>query len=248
MTGQGPTMIAAPGMERQHGWRPPAMPGQPPPQEPKMNTMRIATPLGYSSRPPRRVWPVVLIGALVVGLVAGVVSVTQCGHGGDDVVAGGGGSASASGSGTASAGTASAGSAAIAPAHVPPPVIDVIDAGAIAPPAIDASVAAAPVDASPAARPAMVRLSIDSIPPGATVAGPTGETLGVTPLKTEWPVSDLAVTFELRLGGYKKKQRQTVINSNTALHVELERLPVVHHPPATPRPPSDDGDNGLMRP
>jgi hypothetical protein len=59
------------------------------------------------------------------------------------------------------------------------------------------------------------------------------------------------VTFELRLGGYKKKQRQTVINSNTALHVELERLPVVHHPSSSPVAPTRPGDqdvNGLMRP
>jgi hypothetical protein len=84
------------------------------------------------------------------------------------------------------------------------------------------------------------------MPSGATVLGPSGEALGKTPLKIEWPVSDLAVTFELRLGGYRKKLRQTVVNSNTALHVELERIPLVHHPLGTQR--STDGDNGLMRP
>src|SRR5262249_53623761 len=33
------------------------MPALAPPHEPNMNTMRIATPVGYSSRPPRKVWP-----------------------------------------------------------------------------------------------------------------------------------------------------------------------------------------------
>ena len=73
----------------------------------------------------------------------------------------------------------------------------------------------------------IAHLSIDSVPPGAVVAGPDGEVLGKTPLKLDWPISDLPVTFELRLAGYKKKQKQTVINGNTALHIELERaLPV----------------------
>jgi serine/threonine-protein kinase len=57
-----------------------AMPALAPPQEPKMNTMRIATPLGYSSRPPRRVWPVVLGLATLLGVGGGVVSVTCFGH------------------------------------------------------------------------------------------------------------------------------------------------------------------------
>ena len=37
------------------------LPGLAPPTQPKMNTMRIATPLGYSSRPPRKMWPIVLV-------------------------------------------------------------------------------------------------------------------------------------------------------------------------------------------
>jgi len=106
--------------------------------------------------------------------------------------------------------------------------------------------AAPPVDAE--ARTA--KLSIDSVPSGATVYGPTGEALGRTPLKLDWPLGEQAVAFELRLGGYYKKQRETVVNSNTALHFELERLPVVHRPPPPSSKPnnSDSPENGLMRP
>jgi len=94
-------------------------------------------------------------------------------------------------------------------------------------------------------------LSIDSIPPGATVTSSDGESLGKTPLKVEWPVSDLPVTFELRLGGYKKKQQQTVVNGNTALHIELERLAAIRHPGAGAGSGSDrtgSAGNGLMSP
>jgi hypothetical protein len=97
------------------------------------------------------------------------------------------------------------------------------------------------------------RLSIDSAPTGASVTGPDGEPLGKTPLKIEWPVSDLPVTFELRLGGYKRKLKQTVVNGNTALRVELERAPVVRR--VAPAPSGSAGPqrtgsaaDGLMRP
>jgi len=76
-------------------------------------------------------------------------------------------------------------------------------------------------------KPNRIRLLTATVPAGAAVTGPDGEALGKTPLKIEWPVSDLPVTFELRLGGYKRKLKQTVVNGNTALRVELERAPVV---------------------
>src|SRR5262249_48145220 len=102
-------------------------------------------------------------------------------------------------------------------------------------------------------------LSIDSAPTGASVIGPGGALLGKTPLKLDWPVSDLPVTFELRLAGHKRKLKPTVVNRNTALRVELERVPVVRHSAGsgTGRRPAGPGsgaarsrsqDNGLMRP
>jgi len=50
------------------------------PTQPKMNTMRIATPLGYSSRPPRRMWPVVLVLGLLLGLGGGAFAVAWFGR------------------------------------------------------------------------------------------------------------------------------------------------------------------------
>lgn len=95
-----------------------------------------------------------------------------------------------------------------------------------------------------------VRLSINSVPSNALVTGPRGQLLGKTPLTTEWPVSDQPITFELALAGYKKKLKQAVINSNTALHLELERAPAVRRPgnprgTGSARPGSD---NDLMAP
>ncbi|MBA3451863.1 MAG: protein kinase [Deltaproteobacteria bacterium] len=56
------------------------VPGLAMPTEPKMNTMRISTPIGYSSRPPRRVWPIVLVVGLLLGLGGGAFTVAWCGR------------------------------------------------------------------------------------------------------------------------------------------------------------------------
>jgi serine/threonine-protein kinase len=81
--GQAATVLAGGSVE----YAPPrrassAMPWLAPPLEPKMNTMRIATPLGYSSRPPRKVWPLVLVGSLLLGLAGGIFAVARFGHAG----------------------------------------------------------------------------------------------------------------------------------------------------------------------
>ena len=278
--GQGPTIVAgAGGVGNPHGWRPPAMPGLPPPQEPTMNTMRIATPMGYSSRPPRKVWPAVLAGSLIAGLLGGMMAVARCGRTSEAVVAGGSAGAGRDAAGSVASSVPTAGSAVGSASTAKPtatdaPTADSAGSAATANPtagssptvgsaagsastarttagnAPTVSPAAGSAGSTPtagsAARPALVQLSIDSMPSGATVLGPSGEALGKTPLKIDWPISDLAVTFELRLSGYRKKLRQTVVNSNTALHVELERVPPAHHLPGPQR--STDGDNGLMRP
>jgi hypothetical protein len=80
------------------------------------------------------------------------------------------------------------------------------------------------------------------------VLGTDGSVLGKTPLKLAWPISDLPVTFELRLGGYKRKLKQTVVNGNTALRIELEHAAVVRRPSHRREPASGSSDNGLMRP
>ena len=306
LAGQGaPTMISDVG---EHGPVKRATAGMPalaPPQEFKMNTMRIATPLGYSSRPPRKVWPVVLVMALLLGIAGGAFTVTWFGHAGGSAQPGSGavtdgsagGSAAApaaspAGSNTGGARLGSPGPGSVgavgsdrgaAPASTPGTNTGSSMAGGAAGSSTGgasggSSVAVTPAGAagasnagsagagsasagsagsaggtsrSPPVKGLTAHLSIDSIPPGATVMSADGESLGKTPLKVEWPVSDLPVTFELRLGGYKKKQQQTVVNGNTALHIELERLAVIRHPGAGAGSGSvktGSGGNGLMRP
>jgi hypothetical protein len=86
------------------------------------------------------------------------------------------------------------------------------------------------------------------VPTGATVRGPDGAALGKTPLALDWPASEAPVRFELRLVGYKPKQKQTVVNGNTRLVIELEHA-AVHRAGSgsgAARPP--ERGNGLMRP
>jgi hypothetical protein len=73
-----PTMIAAGGQSRR---MPVAVPDLVGPAPVKMNTMRIATPLGYTSRPPRKVWPIVLVLGLLLGLGGGAAAVAWYGQG-----------------------------------------------------------------------------------------------------------------------------------------------------------------------
>ena len=230
-----------------------------PPPELKMNTMRIATPHGYSSRPPRKVWPVVVMLGLVLGLGGGAVAVAWFGRAspggslGSELAqapaeastaaagsgAAGGAASVASGSAAAAPGSGAAGSGA-AGAHT---VAAGLDSGAVLP--------ATTGHAPPPPRVATAHLSIDSVPQGALVTGPGGEPLGRTPLKLEWPVSDLPVRFALRLGGFKRKVKQTVISGNTALRIELDRAAVIRHggPPAGGgSAAAGNAGNGLMRP
>jgi serine/threonine-protein kinase len=272
IAGTAPTMIGGygdyvPGRRVTTG-----MPALAPPQEPKMNTMRIATPMGYSSRPSRKVWPVVLVFALFVGIVGGAVAVAWSGDGGGGAVASfgqpgssqapariGAGSVAVASAGSAavasagSAAVASAGSVAVGSAAVRDAGAAVRDAGVAEDArAADASVDASAGAASGSAAVAMAHLSIDSVPRGATVIGPDGENLGRTPLTLDWPKSPQPVTFELRLTGYRKKQNQTVVSGNTALRIELERASAVRRPAGGDRPTgapaNGSAGNGLMRP
>jgi tRNA A-37 threonylcarbamoyl transferase component Bud32 len=298
------------------------MPAMAQPQEFKMNTMRIATPLGYSSQPPRKVWPIVLVMALLLGLVGGAFAVAWSGRGngpakpGDDdartATGGNPGSAAdltakpgsagsntaaasiGSGAGPAAAGTptggnpggagaagtqAGAGSAGTqagsgstgtqagsggAGTQAGSSTVGAgsgsgaggVNAGSGIAGATGGSGTARPDAGSgsaarPPPKPITAHLSIDSVPPGAAVTDSDGASLGKTPIKIEWPISDLPVTFELRLGGYKRKQQQIVVNGNTALRVELERAVVIRHNGGGAKNGSakaGSGGNGLMRP
>jgi hypothetical protein len=85
---------------------------------------------------------------------------------------------------------------------------------------------------------------IDSTPPGAEVFGPDKKSLGKTPLKLDLPISDLPLTFELRLAGYRKKSKDLIVRNNTMVHVPLDRLPKTH---TTPKQTKRDED-ALERP
>jgi hypothetical protein len=280
-----------------------AMPALAQPQEPKMNTMRIATPAGYSSRPPRRVWPAVLALATLVGVGGGVLSVTCFGHDNAarseaaEVRAAGGGDGDGeageprAGAAAGSAGPTTGGPApggepsgnTAGPATTSSPAAGQATAG---PPAGQATAGQAPRSAAagaaaPGAQTAgspggggsprgadtaaagaavggtgatavrsgvasaarSAHLTIESVPIGAAVRGPGGAALGKTPLVLDWPISDVPVRFELRLAGYRPKHKQTVVNGNTRLVIELEHV-VVRRRGTGPARPSD----GLMRP
>jgi PEGA domain-containing protein len=130
----------------------------------------------------------------------------------------------------------------------------VLDAGiaaaAAAPPSVTRD-AAIDANAVPAPGVATAHLSIESVPPGAVVTGPGGENLGRTPLTLDWPTGPQPVAFELRLGGYRKKQKRTVVKGNTALRIELERATASHRPggdSAAGSAANGSAGNGLMRP
>jgi serine/threonine-protein kinase len=190
-----------------------------PPIEPVNHTMRIATPIGYSSRPPRKMWPIVLVLGLLLGLTGGAFAVAWFG-------------------GERAEPTAAAADASTV-------VATALDA---APVTTAADAAASPADASAAdAGPQLAKLTIRSTPEGASVFGPDGTLLGKTELELDWPVSSEPVTFELRLPGHRKKKKELTVSGNTVVVIELAR--VVAAPPGrgSGRPPGK-GSSDLMRP
>jgi len=227
------TMIAEPRRTGNH-----QVPDLAAPTMPKMNTMRIATPLGYSSRPPRRVWPIVLVVGLLLGLGGGAFAVAWFGRKGAPAAS------------VAEAGTAP-GSAAIVTTPTTPttptspttPVDAFVtpshdaavavtpshDAAVATTAAPDATIAVTPIQAGSAAA-AMAVVVIDSTPQGAEVVGPDKKHVGKTPAKLSLPISDLPLVYELTLPGYRKKQHQIVVSGNTVINVPLERAPVISHP------------------
>jgi hypothetical protein len=189
-----------------------------------MNTMRIATPLGYSSRPPRKMWPIVLVVALLLGLGGGAVAVAYFGT-----------------SDESAAPTAH-------DARVDAPVKKVATPSPV--PA-DAAVAVAPIAVAPiavdaAAIPSAI-IVIDSTPQGADVLGPDKQPLGKTPTHVTLPISDLPLTFELRLAGYKKKTKQIIVTGNTVISVPLDKAASSTGGATGPKKGSGH-DNELMRP
>ncbi len=193
------------------------VPGLAQPNEPKMNTMRIATPHGYSSRPPRRMWPIVLVIGLLLGLGGGAFSVAWCGKTVGTTATGSAGSGRGSGSAPVAVATPDASTAAVV-------AVDAAVVVVVAPDAAQTTDAAsaAPADAGPSQ---LVKLTIDSLPRGATVFDPKGYALGKTPLKLDWPSGTEPVTFMLKLRGYRDKPAELTVTSNTMTRPELEKIP-----------------------
>ncbi len=223
------------------------IPEMQPPVMPKMNTMRISTPLGYQSRPPRRVWPIVVVLGLVLGLVGGAFAVAWFGRNAPTVPEKVEARAVVVDAGVPGA-KGSAGSAGSAGSVVAKP-----DAGsvAVAPPPDAAPAAIAPVGK-------MVRIMVDSIPSGADVFV-NDKAIGKTPIVATMAVGPTQQEFELRMTGYKPKKMPVTIQSNTSLSVELERINPIRNapnphlvPPPPPgkgsAPPQKGSDDGLMRP
>jgi len=211
-----------------------------PPVQPMNHTMRIATPVGYSSRPPRKMWPIVLVLGLLLGLGGGAFAVAWFGRGraatGDTASAGSGAGSQVVAAPVDAAQRAAAVPDAVAPIAVAP---DAAPAGGSG----SSAVIAVPIDAAEAAA-TLAKVTIESKPPGATVVDPDGKVLGKTPLKVSVPVSDHEVVYELRRSGYRTKAAPLIVKSNTTVVIELERLPTRQNPNRG----SNNSDDGLMVP
>ena len=238
----GPTIVA--GANRAIG----RVPDMVEPNPPKQNTMRIATPAGYSSRPPRRMWPIVIVIGLVLGLGGGAVAVAVFGKNrARSGAAGGSGSAAvavaATATGVRDAGASAAGSAAIEGFRASPRP----DAGSIPVTAAATATATPPVATSGSGSGSAVALAtveIDSTPPGAAVVR-DGKRLGVTPLSLDLPVSSVPIELRLEHAGYQPRTEQVVVKGNVVLQLPLE--PIVHHQRAH-HPHPVGTDTGLMSP
>jgi serine/threonine protein kinase len=222
------------------------------PAMPKTNTMRIATPLGYSSRPPRRAWPIVLLVGLLLGLGGGAFAVAWFGKSdGDSVGMGTAAAAPAQSSPTANPGPTSKPQPTPSPAPNPTPTpspapnpnpIATTTPNPTAPP----NPTSPPNPTPPATlmtKTATVELDTD--PSGAEVMGADKKSLGKTPLKLELPLSTTPVFFDLTLPGYRKKTKAVVVAGNTVIQVPLERVPAAQPLPRRQHPA---GTNDLMVP
>ena len=222
-----------PGLAAPTGRNP--LPGLAQPAAPLNQTMRIDTPAGHVSRPRRRVWPIVLVLGLLLGIGGGAFAVAWSGK--DDQDDAGAGAAMPPQLGTGAAGRdpalalgvtgsmddAAGGAAGVVPADASAPV---------------AAVAATTVDAA-----TTVTITLTTVPPGATVRA-EGQTFGITPLTLRHQVG--AVTLELRLSGYRTKTVTLEVAADRDVAVTLAKARAAGARPAGVGPGSND--TGLMRP
>jgi eukaryotic-like serine/threonine-protein kinase len=186
----------------------------PAPQGLSTHTMQIATPLGYSSRPPKRVWPIVLVIAMLLGLIGGGIAVARFKHA--RVVA-------------------TVEPDAAVPVVVKPPPPPVVKPPPPPQPPSQPQPQVTAISGSAVAPTASIE--IDSTPPGAEIFGPDAHSLGKTPATLQLPIATTALTYELRLPGYRKATKQFIVTGDAVFEVALQRLPPIHRPP--PHRPDD---------
>ena len=120
---------------------------------------------------------------------------------------------------------------------------------ATTPPPNTGSATTPPPNTGSAAKSGMAVIVIDSSPPNAEVFGANGASFGKTPVRVTLPISDLPQQFELRLSGYKKKQKQIVVTGNAVVDVPLDRAPASTGGGHSHKSSGHKGsDNGLMSP
>jgi eukaryotic-like serine/threonine-protein kinase len=183
----------------------------------KTHTMQIATPLGYSSRPPRRVWPIVVVVALLLGLGGGAFAVAYFGKRGVEVPA----------VATADAASAIAPTkiAATLDAAIAPVTATGSGLGSGTTQSMKPTVTITPIT------PPTATIVIDTVPSGASIIGPDNRTIGITPTTLKLPITATALTYELKLAGYRKKTKQFVVTGDAVLEVALEKLPAIRQVP-----------------
>jgi hypothetical protein len=88
------------------------------------------------------------------------------------------------------------------------------------------------------AGPEMTTVTIVSDPAGATVTGPDGGVLGVTPFELTVPERAAELPVQMRLDGYQEK-RITVPLFSAQGRVDVLMTRVGEKPPEPPKPPPD---------
>ena len=78
-----------------------------------------------------------------------------------------------------------------------------------------------------------------------TTCGAPGDAL---PVKLALPVSDLPLSFELRLSGYRKATRQIVVTGNATIQVPLEKAPAIRQQQQQNKTGPHGPDSALERP
>lgn len=118
------------------------------------------------------------------------------------------------------------------PPTVPPPPT---------PPIADAAL---PEEPPPAPAPEMITVSFETTPAGAEVWREGGDVpLGKTPLSLTFEHAAKKATFELRLPGFEKAQREISLDKDTQVVVALARLKKAPRPDAGRREPDTHLDN-----